>query len=559
MLRKMFWPEAVDLLAGYSEGPASKIRMYSILALFSTILVTIVPYVAGSFVKSLVRMEQDQGYIDLDFVVTTGTLVVIIITFWYLTTTHANKEVRLLALETTRKMREDLSDKLMRMPVGVLDRMRAGDAASKVSADLPAVMDLLSRDFIAFFTGNVMIVVILIAMVLVSPMLALVYLITVPLTLYVTRYLTERSEEDFRIRKESVDAMTSAMSDLIANHRTIKANNLEKPVMEDFKRYNRAFTDSTIGVETRSGLLAPIASVVINLGYVATVVGGAMMMLVGSLEVGMFMAFIVYVRLINKPLSASVASYYLIESETVSLKRVLAILNAPEVEETEPEEGFEPEGRLEFEDVRFSYDGNEVIHGISFAVDVGKVAVITGPTGSGKSTLLNLLLRFFTPDSGRVCIDGRDIRRISRADLVRTISAVMQDPWVFDGTIRENIVYNREWATQKDLDDALRITGFDAYVNSLSEGLDTQIGNDIHVMPLAQRRMLAMSRAILGNPRILVLDEAFSGLDPITESAVFDGLRRMMEGRTVLIVSHERNLIDSADQVIRLDSGRVVP
>jgi ATP-binding cassette subfamily B protein len=157
-----------------------------------------------------------------------------------------------------------------------------------------------------------------------------------------------------------------------------------------------------------------------------------------------------------------------------------------------------------------------------------------------------------------VRIDGRDVNEISRKDLSRTVAAVLQDPWVFDGTIRDNIVYNRDWATQEDLDRAIRISGFDAYISGLQDGLDTPVGNDIHVMPLAARRMLAMSRAILGDPKILILDEAFSGLDPLTGSAVYDGLMRIMKGRTVLIVSHEKNLIDSADQVIRMESGRIV-
>ena len=424
---------------------------------------------------------------------------------------------------------------------------------------MASISNLISRDFVAFFTGSIMIIMIVVAMIVVSPALALVYIVTIPLTLLASRTLTTLSEKDFVERKQAVDAMGAGMSDLIANHRTIKTNNLEDLLISRFEVYNRRFREASVSSEARSGLIAPMSTVAVNLGYVLTVVIGAAMTYQESLDIGMFLAFMVYVRLVNKPLTESAVSYDTIKSETVSLKRVLNILNSPEEEEGDVEEGFEAVGKVEFEDVHFSYEGSdEVLHGVSFSVEPGKVAVITGPTGSGKTTVLNLLLRFYLPDSGSIRIDGRDVRCISRKDLGKAMAAVFQDPWVFDGTIRENIVYNRDWVTQGDLDRAMEITGFAGYVKSLPEGVDTKIGNDIRVLPLAQRRMLAMTRAILGNPKILVLDEAFSGLDPLTETAVFDGLKRMMSGRTVIIVSHERNLVENADQVVRMESGRVV-
>ena len=557
MPKRLFWHKVSDILADYPKVSSSKMRIYAVLALISLLMVSTIPFVAGNFVSSIVVMEE-KGEIDPDFVAITGTAIVFVITIWYVTTTHANRELKILALKMTRSLRDDLDDKLMRMSVGSLDKMRSGDAAAKIATDLPAVFDLLSRDFVAFFTGNVMIALILIIMLFVSVPLALVYFITIPITLYAAWRITNRSKEDLRRKKESVDVMGSAMSDIIANHSTIKANNLEAQVMRSFEEYDREFVRSTVGAETRAGLISPLVNIAVHMDYVAAVVAGALMMYNGSLDIGMFLAFMVYVRLIDKPLAASVASYYLIESETMSLKRIFSVLNAPEPEWEEPEDGFEPQGRLEFRDVCFAYENVEVLHSVSFTVEPGTVAVITGPTGSGKSTLMNLLLRFFPLKSGSVRIDGRDVNEISRKDLSRTVAAVLQDPWVFDGTIRDNIVYNRDWATQEDLDRAIRISGFDAYISGLQDGLDTPVGNDIHVMPLAARRMLAMSRAILGDPKILILDEAFSGLDPLTGSAVYDGLMRIMKGRTVLIVSHEKNLIDSADQVIRMESGRIV-
>ena len=559
MLKEIFWPESIGLLENYSQTHMRNFRLLAFVSLLSMILVSVVPYIAGTFVSRLVNMEEEEGIVDVEFIINTATLVVLIITFWYITIAIVQRETSKMGLLVTRKMREDLNDKLMRMSIRQIDEIRSGVMPVKVSVDMPAISNLISRDFVAFFTGSVMIIMIVVAMIVVSPALALVYVVTIPLTLLASRTLTTLSEKDFVERKQAVDAMGAGMSDLIANHRTIKTNNLEDLLISRFEVYNRRFREASVSSEARSGLIAPMSTVAVNLGYVLTVVIGAAMTYQESLDIGMFLAFMVYVRLVNKPLTESAVSYDTIKSETVSLKRVLNILNSPEEEEGDVEEGFEAVGKVEFEDVHFSYEGSdEVLHGVSFSVEPGKVAVITGPTGSGKTTVLNLLLRFYLPDSGSIRIDGRDVRCISRKDLGKAMAAVFQDPWVFDGTIRENIVYNRDWVTQGDLDRAMEITGFAGYVKSLPDGIDTKIGNDIRVLPLAQRRMLAMTRAILGNPKILVLDEAFSGLDPLTETAVFDGLKRMMSGRTVIIVSHERNLVENADQVVRMESGRVV-
>ncbi len=559
MLKEIFWPESIGLLESYSQTHMRKFRVLALVSLLSMLLVSVVPYIAGTFISRLVNMEEYDGYVDIEFIINTATLVVLIITFWYVTTAIMQRETSKMGLSVTRKMREDLNEKLMRMSIRQVDGIRTGIMPVKISLDLPAISSLISKDLVAFFTGNVMMMMILVAMTLISPILAMVYIVTIPLTLLASRILTTLSEKDFVERKQAVDAMGAGMSDLIANHRTIKTNNLEGVIISAFEVYNKSFREASVSSEARSGLIAPISTVAVNLGYVLTVVVGAAMMFEGTLEIGMLLAFMVYVRLVNKPLTESAVSYDTIKSETVSLKRVLDILNSPEEEEGDVEGRFEAVGKVEFDDVHFSYkDSAEILHGVSFSVDPGKVAVITGPTGSGKTTVLNLLLRFYQPDSGSVCIDGRDVRSISRKDLGKAVAMVIQEPWVFDGTIRENIVYNRDWVTQEDLDRALEITGFAGYVKSLPDGLDTQIGNDIRVLPLAQRRMLAMARAVLVDPKILVLDEAFSGLDPLTESAVFDGLKRMMQGRTVIIVSHERNLVENADQVIRMENGKVV-
>ena len=348
------------------------------------------------------------------------------------------------------------------------------------------------------------------------------------------------------------------MSEIVSNHREIKTHNLEGIVAERFEASNRRFTEAMVRSETRSGFIQPLVTITSNLGYVMTSVLGAIMMFQGTLTLGAFLAFMVYVRLLGNPVTLTTTALSSIRSEVISLDRLMEVMRSPSAEDGCAPMCSVPEEGVSFENVSFSYrDSDEILHGVSFEVRPGETVALTGPTGSGKSTIVSLLLRFYRPTSGTVRIDGEDIGDVPRSDLSRVIGAVMQEPWVFDGTIRENVVYNREWATDEDVEKAMGITGLAGFVRTLPQGLDTKVGNDIHVLPLAQKRMIAMTRAILGNPRILVLDEALEGLDPVTRLAVFDGLKKMMDDRTVIIVGHDRMLVDQADRKLTVLDGKV--
>ncbi|MBO4798203.1 MAG: ABC transporter ATP-binding protein, partial [Candidatus Methanomethylophilaceae archaeon] len=472
--------------------------------------------------------------------------------------THCGMELNKMALDLCRNIRTDLNRKITTMPTGVLEGMSAGDLTSRIVTDLPAVKDLISRDYMAFFSGSLLTLLILLVMILVSPVLALSYVITMPATLIVSRIISKKSAKDYEIQKRMLNDIDAEMSEIVSNHREIKTHNLESAILEKFEISNRRFTEAKVNSESRSGLIPPLASVASNLGYVVTAVAGALMLFNGMLDLGTFLAFMIYVRLINGPVLLSATTVDRLRSEITSLNRILEIIGAPEAEdgETAPDSAYE--GKITFRDVRFSYtDAAEVLHGISFEVSPGEIVAISGPTGSGKTTIVSLLLRFYNPSSGEVLIDDINIKNISRRDLSRTIGSVMQEPWIFRGTIRENIVYNRDWITEDDLTRAMEVTGLHRLTGNLPQGLDTAVDNDLLSLPLAFKRMIAMTRAIAGEPGILILDEALSGLDPVTESAIFDGLKKMMSGRTVIIVSHDRRLTSQADRIISLNDGKI--
>ncbi len=547
----------LDPLREYYGDLGKRMRPYILLTMFSTVALSLIPYVCGQFLSKIINISESDG-LDLDFIINISSVGVLLVIFWYVSSTHCGMELNKMALDICKKIRTDLNRKITTMPTGVLESMSAGDLTSRIVTDLPAVKDLISRDYMAFFSGSLLSLLILLVMILVSPVLALSYVITMPATLIVSRIISKKSAKDYEIQKRMLNDIDAEMSEIVSNHREIKTHNLESAILEKFEISNRRFTEAKVNSESRSGLIPPLASVASNLGYVVTAVAGALMLFNGMLDLGTFLAFMIYVRLINGPVLISATTVDRLRSEITSLNRILEIIGAPEAEDGSSEPDSSYKGKITFRDVRFSYtDAAEVLHGISFEVSPGEIVAISGPTGSGKTTIVSLLLRFYNPSSGEVLIDDINIKNISRRDLSRTIGSVMQEPWIFRGTIRENIVYNRDWITEDDLTRAMEVTGLHRLTGNLPQGLDTAVDNDLLSLPLAFKRMIAMTRAIAGEPGILILDEALSGLDPVTESAIFDGLKKMMSGRTVIIVSHDRRLTSQADRIISLNDGNI--
>lgn len=542
-------------------GPEARktMRFCAILSLVATILLNMVPYSCGLLLEGLIHSVQEYGGFYVNSVLDQCTLVLLAVVLWFVATMHSKHKMINLALTTMRRIREALNSKMMAIPIRDIDKLPSGDLASRFTNDLPAVYRLIASDYTGFITHMTMIVAIILMMIVVSPVLAMVYIVIMPITLRIGKKITSESEEEFAAQREKVAELTTRMSDIITTHATIKTENMEKQVLEDFRDINGDFTEAFVRTHTRSGMIAPIVSIMANTGYLATVIFGAIMLYYGHLDIGMFMSFMIYVRLVNNPLTMSVKVYDGLRDEIISLDRIIEILDMPEEEETEKDEGFTiDDGTIEFKDVCFSYvPGQEILHSVSFTAESNQFIALVGPTASGKTTAANLMMGFYSPDSGSITIDGEDLHRIPHSELSRKMSAVLQNPWVFDGTIRENIVYNREGFSEEDFMEITKAVGLDDYVKGLPDGYDTQIGDDLRRLPLAQRRMLALSRALIGSPKIVILDEAVAGLDPITGQSIIERLKKSKLGRTIIIITHNPVLIEQADKVIRIEDGRV--
>ena len=536
------------------------LRFCALLALIATALLSVVPYTCGLILDAVVEFIETQEGFPINTMIDQCTLVMLLVVIWYTATTHSKREIAKLGLSTGRRIRDGLNKKMMSISIKDLDNIPSGDLSTRFTNDLPAVIKLISSDYTGFFVNLTMIVGILVMMIITSPVLALIYLAIMPLTLMIGRYITNQSEEEFAVQRKKIADLNTKMSDIITTHPTIKIEKMEGLVLEDFRNDNRDFTKAFVSTRTRSGMLAPLVSIMANVGYLVTVIAGSMMLFYGMIEIGMLMTFMIYVRLVNNPLNISTKVFDGIRDEVISLDRINEVLDYPERIEQEKDESFTiGRGVVELKDVCFSYDeGKEILHSVSFVAEPDQLIALVGPTASGKTTVANLMMGFYESDSGSIRIDGMDIDRIPRHELGSNVTAVLQNPWVFDGSIRENIIYNRKGITEEEFMDITKAVGLDEYVRRLPEGYETKIGSDLRRLPLAQSRMLALSRALIGNPKILILDEAVAGLDPITGQSVIDRLKMNKKGRTTIIITHNQVLIEQADKVIRMENGRIV-
>jgi ATP-binding cassette subfamily B protein len=529
-----------------------------LLSLVATVLLYLVPFICGRLLDWMI-LSYGTGSMDLGRILDVCTVILLLVVIWYVATTHSSSRMTDISLLTSKRMRTDMNRKMMNVPIGYIDRMPAGDLSSRFVSDLPAVINLISTDYVGFLVHLTMVIAIIFMMFITSPSMGLFYIVTIPLLMLIVRRLVRASEEDYLTQKVAVARLNTHMSDIITTHRTIKSENLGDDYLEDFKESNRNYTEAFITSETRSGMIAPLVSLVTNLGYVSSVILGLWLMLQGSIEIGMFLSFMIYVRTVTNPLMMTARVFNGLREELISLDRIMEVLEAPEEGEGGSQCLDDVKGRMSVEDVSFSYvEGREVLHSVSFDIEPGKITALVGRTASGKSTVAGLMMGFYRPDSGTIRLDGVDISNISRECLGRNVSAVLQNPWIFDGTIRENIVYNRQGVTEEHIREVAGITGLDDYVKGLPEGYDTVVGEDMKRLPLAQRRMLAITRALIGDPKVLILDEAVAGLDPITGQKIFENLKDNAKGRAVVIISHNPVLISQADVVIRMQDGRVV-
>jgi ATP-binding cassette, subfamily B, fatty acid transporter len=478
-------------------------------------------------------------------------------------------QARLLNLTVQRTivaLRSDVEDKIHRLPLSYFDGRQRGELLSRVTNDIDNVQSSVSMTISQLLTAILTAVAVLAMMVSISPLLALITLVTVPISLLATRAIARRSQRLFVAQWTSTGRLNAHIEETYSGFTVVKTFGHQAVAREQFRHYNDDVYRASFGAQFFSGLVGPATTFVGNLGYVAVAVVGGVQVATGQVTLGSIQAFIQYVRQFNAPLSQVAGMYNTLQSGVASAERVFDLLDEPEESPDSeltlpPPNGQGPRagGRVEFQHVNFAYrPGTPVIQDLSLVAEPGSTVAIVGPTGAGKTTMVNLLMRFYDVDSGRILIDGVDIATVSRQSLRSRIGMVLQDTWLFDGTIAENIAYGRPEASEDEVVEAAKAAHVDRFVHTLPAGYQTRVSGDGANISAGEKQLITIARAFLARPQLLILDEATSSVDTRTEALIQRAMRELRRDRTSFIIAHRLSTIRDADRILVVEAGRIV-
>ncbi|OBF20888.1 ABC transporter ATP-binding protein [Mycobacterium kubicae] len=474
-------------------------------------------------------------------------------------------QARLLNLTVQRTitaLRADVDDKLHRLPLSSFDRRQRGELLSRVTNDIDNMQSSLSMTISQLVTAILTVFSVLAMMLWISPLLAVITVLTVPLSLLVTRAITRRSQPLFAAHWASTGRLNAHIEETYSGFTVVKTFGHQAAARDQFRELNDDVYHASFGAQFFSGLVAPATSFIGNLGYVAVAVLGGLQVATGQITLGSIQAFIQYVRQFNTPLGQVAGMYNTLQSGVASAERVFDLLDEPEESPDPPpapQQDRETAGRVEFVHVTFGYHRDHpVIHDLSLVAEPGSTVAIVGPTGAGKTTLVNLLMRFYDVDSGRILLDGVDIASLSRHAVRSRIGMVLQDTWLFDGTIEENIAYGRPDASHDEIVQAAKAAYVDRFVHSLPAGYQTRISGDGGNVSAGEKQLITIARAFLARPQLLVLDEATSSVDTRTEALIQRAMCELRRDRTSFIIAHRLSTIHEADRILVVQAGRIV-
>ncbi|MFI8005886.1 ABC transporter ATP-binding protein [Streptomyces sp. NPDC086010] len=460
------------------------------------------------------------------------------------------------------QLREDLQTKLARLPLSYFDRQQRGEVLSRATNDIDNISQTMQQTMGQLINSLLTIVGVLVMMFWISPLLALVALVTIPLSVVVATRIGKRSQPHFVAQWKVTGALNAHIEEMYTGHTLVKTFGRQEESARDFAEQNDALYEAGFKAQFNSGIMQPLMMFVSNLNYVLVAVVGGLRVASGSLSIGDVQAFIQYSRQFSMPLTQVASMANLVQSGIASAERVFGLLDAEE-QAPDPDTAERPaelRGSVSLENVSFRYDPEKpLIEDLSLSVEPGHTVAIVGPTGAGKTTLVNLLMRFYEVTGGRITLDGVDAARMSRDELRSAIGMVLQDTWLFGGTIAENIAYgaSRE-VTREEIEEAARAAHADRFVRTLPDGYDTVIDDEGSGVSAGEKQLITIARAFLSDPVILVLDEATSSVDTRTEVLIQKAMARLAHGRTSFVIAHRLSTIRDADVILVMESGSIV-
>lgn len=457
-------------------------------------------------------------------------------------------------------LRRRIAAKIDALPVGYFEKTSTGDVLSRITNDVDTLGMNLNASVTQLITGVATVLGVVIMMLSISPIMTLVALIIIPVSLLIVSVVVKRSQKYFRMQQNRLGAINGQVEETFSGHAVVRAFGKEDEVVEKFRQTNEELRESAWKSQFLSGLLMPIMTFVSNLGYVVVAVVGALFAIQGRITVGDIQAFIQYMKNFTQPLTQLAQISNVLQQMAAAAERVFEFLDAEE-EKDEPAKILvaEVKDNVEFVHVSFSYEpGKPVITDFSASVKEGQTVAIVGPTGAGKTTMVKLLMRYYDVDSGAIRIGGHDVREFDRNDLRSMVGMVLQDTWLFKGTIRENIRYGNLEATDEQVEAAAKAAFADHFIRTLPGGYEMEINEDASNISQGQRQLLTIARAILADRRMLILDEATSSVDTRTEELIQRAMDRLMHGRTSFVIAHRLSTIRNADLILVVQNGNIV-
>ncbi|KRF26297.1 ABC transporter ATP-binding protein [Phycicoccus sp. Soil803] len=462
---------------------------------------------------------------------------------------------------TIFNLRRDVEDKLNRLPLPYFDNQPRGELLSRVTNDIDNVAQSMQQTLSQMLTSLLTVVAMVAMMLYISPLLAVIALVTIPVSMVVTATIGKRSQKHFVQQWKSTGELNGIVEETFTGHQLVKVFGREDEVRASFKAKNDDLFNAGFGAQFISGIIMPTMMFIGNLNYVVIAVVGGLRVASGSMSLGDVQAFIQYSRQFTQPLTQVASMANLLQSGVASAERVFDVLDAPEqrADAVAPTTLDDPHGLVKFEDVSFSYDPEKpLIQHLDLSVEPGQTVAIVGPTGAGKTTLVNLIMRFYELDAGRITLDGVDITDLTRHNLRSEIGMVLQDTWLFGGTIRDNIAYGRPGASEDEVIAAAKATYVDRFVHSLPDGYDTVLDAEGGNISAGEKQLITIARAFLSDPALLILDEATSSVDTRTELLVQQAMSALRHDRTSFVIAHRLSTIRDADVILVMRDGQIV-
>lgn len=552
-------------LVSYLKPRWKKLAAVFAVAILSTVFAIVGPKIMGMAITELFEGAYGQlqgvpgGGIDFGVI---GQILAVLAGLYVFSSLFSYLQQYMMstvAQDTVYDLRQDVNKKLEKLPLEYFDGRPNGETLSRMTNDIDTIGSTLQQSLTQFITSIVTLVGILVMMLTISPLLTLIAVVSLLLSLFVIGPILKRSQKYFSSQQKNLGRLNGHVEEMYTGHQVVKAFGHEAKSNEQFDAVNEELYNAGRKAQFISGIIMPMMSLIGNLSYVLISIVGGVLVIQRAISIGDIQAFITYSKQFTQPITQTANIANIIQSTVAAAERVFELLDEKEeVEEVTTSVLERAKGAVAFEDVDFGYGDNLLIENMNIDVQPGQTVAIVGPTGAGKTTLINLLMRFYELKGGRITIDGLDSREMSRHELRHNFGMVLQDTWLFNGTIRANIGYGKTGASEEEIYAAAQAAHADHFIRTLPDGYDTVLNQEVSNISQGQKQLLTIARAILADPPIMILDEATSSVDTRTEILIQQAMNRLMAGRTSFVIAHRLSTIKHADLILVMDQGKVI-